>query len=240
VYEEYNEQMNHYSWRDLLIVAFYRALFPLALDSRQHSILFCQAGTYYFENIFVHSPCKLLDTVNAELPLELFDMKMCKELFDHFWRFNITEEEKEDLLGQLLGPPKLMEKFFLQLAAIEKSPSNVSHADLQIAVDNAILSLEKTISSRLINVANAYDDYVRIVLYPQEYGGEIDDKQYIEYKPNTEGFKILKEKGSVFADSSILRLHRNKGSYIVEMPSRATQVVMSHILFDSRKEVGGV
>ncbi len=235
LYEQYDAKLKRYGWRDLLIVAFYRAIFQLALKGREHKVLFCQAGTYNFENIFVHTPCKPLDSVNNCLPLELFDMQRCKDLFNHFWCFNITESEKEDLLGQLLGPPKLMEYLFDQLASIHKSPDQVTHADLQQSVDNAIASLEKTIENRLFKVADAYNNYVRIVLYPQDYGGVIQGNEKITYQPGTEGFKILKENASNFADSSVLRLHRTKTGFVVEMPSRATQLVMSHILFNTRK-----
>lgn len=174
-------------------MAFYRALFSLALHGRQHGILFCQAGTYNLENIFVHSPCKPIASIDSCLPLELFDMDKCKTLFDHFWYFKITNKEKEDLLGQLLGPPRLMEYFFAAIGGIQKPPEQVTCEDLQKAVDDAVAMLEKTITRRLTNVAGAYETYIKIVLYPEDYGGKVEN-EYIVYPPGTEGFNILQEK----------------------------------------------
>jgi len=235
--KEFNAQANQYGWKDLLIVAFYRTLGPLSLEGKEHGVLFCQAGTYDLENIFVFSPCKPLDAVASHLPLELFTLDKCKQLFDHFWRFKITEEEKEDLLGQLLGPPKLMEYFFTGLATIKTEASKVTHEELQSAVDNALEYFKKSVVRRLARTTNAYQDYIRIVLYPENYGGQIDKNSYIIYSPQTIGFDILRKNGSTFTDSSVLRMHRQGNDFIVEMPSRATQLIMTHIMFEARVEV---
>ncbi len=189
------------------------------------------------ENIFVHSPCKPIPEIDSCLPLELFDMAKCKTLFDHFWRFKITDAEKEDLLGQLLGPPRLMQYFFQAIRTIKKSPELVTYMDLQKAVDTAIAFLEDSVCRGLSNIVEAYQNYVKIVLYPEDYGGIVQD-ELIVYRPDTEGFNILQEKGSAFADSSVLRLYRRRQrDFVVEMPSRASQLVMSRLLFEERKEV---
>ncbi len=152
VYEQYNKEKNQYGWKDFLVVAFYRVVFALTLVGRQHRILFCQAGTFDFENIFPGPACKSIESISSCLPLELFDMDKCKTLFDHFWHFNITNKEKEGLLGQLLGPARLMEYFFRAISTIEKSADKVTCEDLQNAVDRAIASHAKTTSQQLCDV----------------------------------------------------------------------------------------
>lgn len=188
------------------------------------------------ENLFIHSPCQPIASINRRLPLELFDMAKCKTLFDHFWRFKITEAEKEDLLGQLLGPPRLMQYLFEELTQLEKPAENVTYEDLQTAVDQAIASYSCDLGKRLENVVDGYETYMKIVLYPENYQGIVEDTAIV-YPPKSEGYNILLEKGAAFADSSVLRVYKKEENLIVEMPSRATQLVMSHRMFPQRKEV---
>jgi hypothetical protein len=56
VYEQDDEKLQQYSWRNLLFVGFYRVVLPLSMMDRQHNILFCQAGLQEFT--YLTGPCR--------------------------------------------------------------------------------------------------------------------------------------------------------------------------------------
>lgn len=109
------QKIQYSDLNDLTIFGFFNCLKQYVVSGHKNNLVwFSTCGT--FEALFKvisSSPCHNHPVMQSILPLRNFKIQDLIQIFNHYWKFNITNDTLKNILSKLIGPQKIFQVILL-------------------------------------------------------------------------------------------------------------------------------